>query len=260
MRLSVFDQAVVEKLVTRSKSPVNNGQEAAHTRPSPSNGPSVINTNNITETKNTKQKRSQDEYCEAIESYYTATFFPSKKINTIETFEILREKNSSAHPNMDSNKLATMWHTIIKKKIFLRWNRLPNVDANNNSSYLDQHHIIQPNGNTESQNTPPFQTHVNPEQIDNNVQNNNNVKISKSRKLRTKYKIKHPEEIQTVLEKIKQTIQAKAARLREYQKWSHFYKDNNLFKNNLKQFYRNIGKSQIIWGRDTFFLGKNMAW
>ena len=43
-----------------------------------------------------------------------------------------------------------------------------------------------------------------------NVRNNNNVKISKSRKLRAKYKIKRPEEIQNVLEKIKQTIQAKA--------------------------------------------------
>ena len=73
-----------------------------------------------------------------------------------------------------------------------------------------------------------------------NVQNDNNVKISKSRKLRAKYEIKRSEEIQTVLEKIKQTIQPKAARLRRYQKRSRF-----LFKNNPKQFYRNIGKSQI---------------
>ena len=43
-----------------------------------------------------------------------------------------------------------------------------------------------------------------------NVQNDNNVKISKSRKLRTKYEIKRPEEIKTVLEKIKQAIQVKA--------------------------------------------------
>ena len=42
-----------------------------------------------------------------------------------------------------------------------------------------------------------------------------------------------PEEIQNVLEKIKQTIQAKAARLRRYQKRSP------------KQFYRNNGKSKI---------------
>ena len=77
------------------------------------------------------------------------------------------------------------------------------------------------------------------------VRNNNNVKIFKSRKLRAKYKIKLPEEIQKVFEKIKQTIQAKAARLRRYQKRSDFYGDNNLFKNNPKQFYRNNGKSKI---------------
>ena len=35
------------------------------------------------------------------------------------------------------------------------------------------------------------------------VQNGNNAKISKSRNLRTKNNIKRPEEIQTVLEKIK---------------------------------------------------------
>ena len=45
-------------------------------------------------------------------------------------------------------------------------NRLPNVEANNNF-HSDQHHTIQPNGDTESQNTPPLQTHVNLEQISN---------------------------------------------------------------------------------------------
>ena len=47
-----------------------------------------------------------------------------------------------------------------------------------------------------------------------NVQNGNNLKISNSRKLRAKYEIKLPKEIQTALEKIKQTIQAKFAMLR----------------------------------------------
>ena len=50
-------------------------------------------------------------------------------------------------------------------------NRLLNVEANNNSSHSNQHHIVQPNGNVESQNKPLLQTHVNPEQISNNVQN-----------------------------------------------------------------------------------------
>ena len=50
VRPSVSNQARVEKLVTGSKSPVNNGQEAGYTRRSPNNGPSVINTNTNTET------------------------------------------------------------------------------------------------------------------------------------------------------------------------------------------------------------------
>ena len=65
-RPSVSDQVGVEKLATRSKFSVNNGQEAAHTRPLPCNSPSVIKTNNVTETKNNKQKWSRDEYREVI--------------------------------------------------------------------------------------------------------------------------------------------------------------------------------------------------
>ena len=83
---SVSDQAGVEMVVTGLKSPVNNGQETAHTRLSPNNGPSVINTKNVTKTKKKqkqKQKWSRDEYREVIEPYYTAIFFLSKKSNTI---------------------------------------------------------------------------------------------------------------------------------------------------------------------------------
>ena len=47
-----------------------------------------------------------------------------------------------------------------------------------------------------------------------NVQNDNTVNIFKLRKLRAKYDTRRPVEIQTVLKKSKQTIQAKAAKLR----------------------------------------------
>ena len=50
-------------------------------------------------------------------------------------------------------------------------NRLQNIETNNNSTHFEQHLIIQPNGDIKSQITPPLQTHVNPEQINNNVQN-----------------------------------------------------------------------------------------
>ena len=151
----------------------------------PNNCPSVINTNNVTETKNNKQKWSRGEYREVIESYYTATFFPSRKSNTIETYEIWRENNPTARPNMDANKFATMRRTIIKNKYLSEMEideiklkvqsnceyQLPNVEANNNSFHSDQHHISQPNGDVESQNTPSLQTHVSAEQISNKVQN-----------------------------------------------------------------------------------------
>ena len=78
-RPSVSNQAGAEKLATGSKSTTNNGQEAAHTRSSPDNGPSVINTTKVTDNKSTKQKWARDEYREVIESYYNTTFFPNKK-------------------------------------------------------------------------------------------------------------------------------------------------------------------------------------
>ena len=102
----------------------------------------------------------------------------------METYEALGEKNPTLRPNMDSKKLATMPCTIIKNQYLSKVlideiklkvqtkceNRLPNVEANNKNSHSDQHHIIQPNGDIELQNTPPLQTHVNPEQISNNIQ------------------------------------------------------------------------------------------
>ena len=70
------------------------------------------------------------------------------------------------------------------------------------------------------------------------------TKTSKSQKLSSKYEFKCPEEIQTVLEKIKHNL-SKSCKIKTYEKRSCFYKGNNLIKNNPKQFYRNIGKSQI---------------
>ena len=113
---------------------------------------------------------------------YTATFFPSKKSNAVEAYEIWRVKNPTTRPNLDPNKLATMRRTKSKylsemeideiklkaQSKCLNW--LPNVEVNNNNSQFDQHHVIQPNKDIESQNTPSLQPHVNPEQISDNVQ------------------------------------------------------------------------------------------
>ena len=94
-------------------------------------------------------------------------------------------KESYCSPKYGPNKLATTRRTIIKNKYLSEMeideiklkvqskcgNQLPNVEVNNNSSHSDQHHITQPNGDVESQNTPSLKTHLNPEQISNKVQN-----------------------------------------------------------------------------------------
>ena len=73
------------------------------------------------------------------------------------------------------NKLATMQRAIIKNKYLSEMeideiklkvlskceNQLQNVQANNNSANSDQHPLIQPDGDIESQNIPPIQTHLN---------------------------------------------------------------------------------------------------
>ena len=90
----------------------------------------------------------------------------------------------TARPNIDSHKLVTMRRAIIKNKYLSEIevdemklkvqskceNQLQNVE-DNNSAHSDQHPTIQPHGDIESQHIPPLQTHVNPEQISNNVKN-----------------------------------------------------------------------------------------
>ena len=64
-----------------------------------------------------------------------------------------------------------MLRAIIINKYLSEMSNVPNVEANNNSSHSDQYHISEPNEDVKSQSTPSLQTHVNPEQISNNVQN-----------------------------------------------------------------------------------------
>ena len=56
-----------------------------------------------------------------------------------------------------------------------RENQLQNVEANNNSAHSDEDPIMQPDGDIESQNTTPRQTHANPDRISNNVKNGLNL-------------------------------------------------------------------------------------
>ena len=68
------------------------------------------------------------------------------------------------------------------------------------------------------------------------------------RKLKTiikKYKITIEEQITACKEDLKQALQAKAQRLRHYTKISEQYKQNKMFREDAKRFYRKLGKKMI---------------
>ena len=62
------------------------------------------------------------------------------------------------------------------------------------------------------------------------IQNKSEVKPRKQRKIKRRYNIKKMEDIPDVKEKLKQHIQAKAQRIRRYEKRGKQFKQNKLFK------------------------------
>ena len=58
-------------------------------------------------------------------------------------------------------------------------------------------------------------------------------------------KCKNEADIPVIIEKIKQQIAAKSQRIRRYEKRGKQFRQNKLFKDNAKQFYRELGKKQI---------------
>ena len=71
-------------------------------------------------------------------------------------------------------------------------------------------------------------------------------KISKkNQRIKKKYKITTNQELQAVRESLKMRIQAKAQRIRRYVTRSKQFSQNQMFANNRKKFFRNLGKEQI---------------
>ena len=60
-----------------------------------------------------------------------------------------------------------------------------------------------------------------------------------------KYKITTNRDLQTTRQSLKMEILAKAQRIRRYEKRSKQYKQNQMFANNRKKFFRNLGKEQV---------------
>jgi aromatic ring-opening dioxygenase catalytic subunit (LigB family) len=69
-----------------------------------------------------------------------------------------------------------------------------------------------------------------------------NIKLNtKKRKIFQKYKVTNTIEIAQLIEELKQKLQAKAQRMRRYEKRKNQYIQNKMFKEDTKQFYQYVG-------------------
>jgi hypothetical protein len=69
-----------------------------------------------------------------------------------------------------------------------------------------------------------------------------NGKLSrKKRKIFKKYRVTNTKEVAQLTETLRQKVQAKARRLRRYEKRETQYSQNKMFKEDTKRFYRNLG-------------------
>ena len=78
------------------------------------------------------------------------------------------------------------------------------------------------------------------------AQKSETQKISRKKQtIKRKYKITTIQDLHTAREFLKMKILAKAQRIRRYEKRSKQYKQNQMFANNRKKFFRNLGKEQV---------------
>ena len=75
-----------------------------------------------------------------------------------------------------------------------------------------------------------------------NGKGSDNVKLNrKKRKIFQKYRVTNAREFAQLTETLKQKVQAKAQRIRRYEKRETQYSQNKMFKEDTKKFYRNLG-------------------
>jgi len=67
----------------------------------------------------------------------------------------------------------------------------------------------------------------------------------KTRKIFKNYRVTNAREVAQVTETLKQKVQAKAQRIRRYEKRETQYSQNKMFKDDTKIFYRNLGMKNI---------------
>ena len=74
---------------------------------------------------------------------------------------------------------------------------------------------------------------------------NNGMGERKSRKIRRKYSIRNDDNIITAKEEVRQLINAKAQRIRRFEKRVKQFRQNRTFATDTKRFYRELGKKKI---------------
>ena len=77
-----------------------------------------------------------------------------------------------------------------------------------------------------------------------------NIQLNrKKRKIFQKYGVTNAREVAQLTETLKQNMQAKTKRIRRYEKRETQYRQNKMFKEDTKKFYRNLGM-KIIEARE----------
>ena len=74
------------------------------------------------------------------------------------------------------------------------------------------------------------------------LQKGSNVKNTKADKNKKKFGIKNQDNTTKTKESLKQEVQAKAQRLRQYTKRANFFQKNKTFRDNAKKLYRELEK------------------
>ena len=77
------------------------------------------------------------------------------------------------------------------------------------------------------------------------LENGSRIKERKRKQMLKRYNIKNPADLTTVKEVLKQQIQAKAQRIRRFETRAKFFRQNKIFKQDTKKFYRELGKKRI---------------
>ena len=78
------------------------------------------------------------------------------------------------------------------------------------------------------------------------IEKNKDPKTRKASKVIKKYKIRNAIDIPSIKEELKQKIQVKAQRERQFDKRNKFYRQKKIFQTDAKKFCREMGKNQVM--------------